>query len=218
VTEKSFMTDTLCPAGLRAALEEVGRTIINSRDELCRLDSLIGDGDHGIGMSHGFEGALKSLSEEKSEEIDKLMRSFGMGVISGAGGASGPLFGGLFTEGAKAVKGRQNIDAEAVKLWWKAALEATMRRGGAKLGDKTMVDALIPAVEALEASQSADLAELFQAAAKGAWEGVEKTKQYVAGQGRSRYVGERSIGHQDAGATSVAIILESLARASAKKA
>ncbi|MDR1487741.1 MAG: dihydroxyacetone kinase subunit L [Deltaproteobacteria bacterium] len=209
------MTDTLNHTALKNALEEVGKTIIARKEELCRLDSLIGDGDHGVGMSHGFESALKKLSQEQSEEIDKLMRSFGMGVISGAGGASGPLFGGLFTEGAKAVKGRPSLDAQAIKQWWKSALEATMKRGGAKLGDKTMVDALIPAVEALETSKETDLALLFQAAAKGAWEGVEKTKQYVAGQGRSRYLGERAIGHQDAGATSVAIILDTLAKACA---
>ncbi|MDR1545217.1 MAG: dihydroxyacetone kinase subunit L [Deltaproteobacteria bacterium] len=210
------MTAYLNPAQIKAMLLETAQIIIDSRDELCRLDSLIGDGDHGVGMSHGFTAAKNKLEFEEAEEAAKLLRVFGMAIISGAGGASGPLFGGLFLEGARVLKGRPALTAAEAVQWWRAALEATKSRGGAKPGDKTMVDALHPAVEAMEAlaatPQGADLAAVLAAGARAARAGAEKTKEYVASQGRSRYVGERALGHQDAGATSTAIILETLAR------
>jgi dihydroxyacetone kinase phosphoprotein-dependent L subunit len=209
---------SLGPAGFKDLLLGVADKIIESKDELSRLDSVIGDGDHGVGMGHGFSAAKGKLEAESPEGgLGKLARTFGMGIVSGAGGASGPLFGGLFAEAAKALKDHGELDAANAKKWWRSALEATMARGGAKPGDKTMVDALHPAVEAMEAHQGDDLGELFALAAKAAWDGVEKTKGYVAGQGRSRYAGERALGHQDAGATSVAKILETLAETLASK-
>jgi dihydroxyacetone kinase phosphoprotein-dependent L subunit len=212
------MADHVGPAVFKDLLLKVADRIIGDQDELSRLDSVIGDGDHGVGMGHGFAKAKERLAAESHEGgLDKLARTFGLGVVSGAGGASGPLFGGLFTEGAKVLKGLDGLDAEGAKRWWRAALEATMARGGAKPGDKTMVDALHPAVEAMEAHEGGDLASMLASAAKAAWTGVERTKDYVAAQGRSRYAGERAIGHQDAGATSVAKILETLAEALASK-
>jgi dihydroxyacetone kinase phosphoprotein-dependent L subunit len=206
------MAERLDGAGFKDLLLKVADKIIESKDELSRLDSVIGDGDHGVGMGHGFTNAKAKLEAEGPEGgLDKLARTFGLGVVSGAGGASGPLFGGIFTAAAKVLKDRPHLDAAAAKEWWRAALEATSQRGGAKPGDKTMVDALHPAVEAMEAHQGGDLGALFKDAARAAWEGVERTKGYVAGQGRSRYAGERALGHQDAGATSVAVILDTLA-------
>ncbi|MDR1298304.1 MAG: dihydroxyacetone kinase subunit L [Deltaproteobacteria bacterium] len=207
------MTDKLTPDTLRDVLHQVAAKIIRSRDELCRLDSLVGDGDHGVGMGRGFTQAGEKLATAGDADLAGLLKTFGMGVVTGAGGASGPLFGGLFTEGAKALKGAPHLDAPGARQWWRAALEATQKRGGAKPGDKTMVDALHPAVKAMEDFRGEDLGEMFQAAAKAAWEGVEKTKDQLAGQGRSRYLGERALGHQDAGATSTAMILDVLAKA-----
>lgn len=199
-------------ARLKKMLLGVAEVIISKKDELCAIDSFIGDGDHGIGMSHGFTAARDQLAALESDDPAKLLRAFGMGVVTGAGGASGPLFGGLFIEGGKAVKGSAELKAADIVKWWRAALDYVRSKGGAKPGDKTMVDALQPAVEAMEAFDGDDIPELFAAAAKAAWDGVEKTKNYVAGQGRSRYLGERALGHQDAGATSISIILETLGR------
>lgn len=212
------MANSLDGMGFKDLLLKVADKIIDSKDELSRLDSIIGDGDHGVGMGHGFTKAKEKLAEESHEGgLAKLAKTFGMGVVSGAGGASGPLFGGLFTEAGKVLKDHGELTVDNARQWWKAALEATQAKGGAKPGDKTMVDALHPAVEAMEAHQGSDLGEMFAAAAKAAWGGVEKTKEYVAGQGRSRYAGERAVGHQDAGATSVAKILETVAEHLAAK-
>lgn len=204
------MPVSLNPDSLRQALLKVADTIIEKRDELSRVDSMIGDGDHGVGMGHGFTAAREQLAESGDAEISRLMRTFGLGVVSGAGGASGPLFGGIFMEGGKSAKGLSELKAPDVAKWWRAALDYIQSKGKAQPGDKTMVDALYPAVLAMEAFQGQDLGELFAQAAKAAWDGVEKTKTMVAGQGRSRYLGERAIGHQDAGATSVSIILDVL--------
>ncbi len=201
---------SLGPDQVRRAMLKVADVIIEKRDELCRIDSHIGDGDHGIGMGHGFTAARDQLNASTDTEIAKLMRTFGMGVVTGAGGASGPLFGGLFMEGGKSAKGLAELKAADVTRWWRAALDYVQSKGKAQPGDKTMVDALHPAVLAMESFGGDDVGELFAQAAKAAWEGVEKTKSMVAGQGRSRYLGERAVGHQDAGATSVATILDVL--------
>lgn len=207
---------SLPPALMKKMMLKVAGTIIDKRDELCKVDSHIGDGDHGIGMGHGFTMARDQLSALESDDISKLMRTFGLGVVSGAGGASGPLFGGLFMEGGKAVKDAAELTVTEVVKWWRAALDYIQNKGKAKPGDKTMVDALYPAIEAMEAYQGNDLVELFDLAAKAAWSGVEKTKDMVAGQGRSRYLGERALGYQDAGATSVAIIFDTLRQGAAE--
>ena len=212
------MANSLDGLGFKELLLKIADKVVDSKDELSRLDSVIGDGDHGVGMGHGFTAAKEKLEAEDHEGgLSKLAKTFGLGVVSGAGGASGPLFGGLFTEAAKALKDHGELNVDNARQWWKQALEATQARGGAKPGDKTMVDALHPAVEAMEAHHGDDLGEMFAAAAKAAWGGVEKTKDYVAGQGRSRYAGERAVGHQDAGATSVAKILETVAEFLTKK-
>jgi len=208
---------SISPAKIKAMMLQVAETIIDKRDELCKVDSHIGDGDHGIGMGHGFTMAREQLTPLESDDIAKLMRTFGMGVVSGAGGASGPLFGGIFLEGGKAVKGSAELGPAEVAKWWRAALDYIQAKGKAQPGDKTMVDALFPAVEAMEAYQGDDLVELFDQAARAAWAGVEKTKDMIAGQGRSRYLGERALGHQDAGATSVAIILDTLRDGAARQ-
>lgn len=200
--------DRLSPTLMKHIMLNVAETIIAKRDDLCKIDSHIGDGDHGIGMSHGFTVARDQLTSLESDDIAKLMSTFGMGIVSGAGGASGPLFGGIFMEGGKAVKGREELTAGDVAKWWRAGLDYIQSKGKAKPGDKTMVDALFPAVTVMEAYQGDDIVDMLNQAAQAAWDGVEKTKDMVAGQGRSRYLGERALGHQDAGATSVAIILE----------
>lgn len=202
------MPVSLTPDMLRQAMLTVAETIIEKRDELSRIDSFIGDGDHGVGLSRGFTAARDQLAASSDTEISKLMRTFGLGVVTGAGGASGPLFGGIFMEGGKTAQGLTAFKAADVTKWWRAALDYIQAKGKAQPGDKTMVDALHPAVLVMEAFPGDDIGDLFAAAAKAAWEGVEKTKNMVAGQGRSRYLGERSVGHQDAGATSVAIILD----------
>lgn len=200
--------DRLSPALMKHIMINVAETIIEKRDDLCKIDSHIGDGDHGIGMSHGFTAARDQLAPLESDDINKLMRTFGMGIVTGAGGASGPLFGGIFLEGGKAVKGREELNAADVAKWWRAGLDYIQSKGKAQLGDKTMVDALYPAVAAMEAYQGDDIVEMLNQAVQAAWAGVEKTKDMIAGQGRTRYLGERALGYQDAGATSVAIILE----------
>jgi len=181
---------------------------------LSDLDAAIGDGDHGANMSRGFAAVAKKLETAQPADIGALFKLVGMTLISTVGGASGPLYGGFFLELGKQSAGKQELDAAALASILEAGLGDIKRRGKAELGDKTMVDALTPAVEAMKAAGN-DIAIATRAAATTARDAAEKTSPLLARKGRASYLGERSIGHQDPGATSTALLLESLATVSA---
>jgi dihydroxyacetone kinase-like protein len=181
---------------------------------LSDLDAAIGDGDHGANMSRGFTAVAKKLETAQPADIGALFKTVGMTLISTVGGASGPLYGGFFLELGRQTAGKQELDSAALASMLQAGLDDIKKRGKAELGDKTMVDALTPAVEAMRSAGNG-LAEATRTAAATARDAAEKTTPMLARKGRASYLGERSIGHQDPGATSSAILLESLAEVSA---
>jgi dihydroxyacetone kinase-like protein len=192
-----------------AAVIETNATMLSD------LDAAIGDGDHGANMSRGFTAVAKKLKASPTADIGALFKSVGMTLLSTVGGASGPLYGGFFLELGKQTLGKQELDTAALQAALEAGLGDIERRGKAELGDKTMVDAMAPALEAMKAAGN-DVAAATQAAAVTARDAAQKTTPLLARKGRASYLGERSIGHQDPGATSTALLLESLAKVCAE--
>lgn len=190
----------------------VADKIIGSLDLLTEIDSKIGDGDHGIGMQIGFTKAREALEKSNPGSINEVFSLTGMSMIKSMGGASGVIFGTMFTGGVKGKDPIINLDTKSLSVILEGALQAIKERGKAQAGDKTMVDALEPAVISLTNSSKSSLGllESLTEAEKAALQGVENTKKYIAKFGRSKSLGERAIGYQDAGATSVWIILKSM--------
>jgi dihydroxyacetone kinase phosphoprotein-dependent L subunit len=188
----------------------VGEQIINSKPLLTEIDSAIGDGDHGIGMSVGFKKAIENLNLKEFLTINEVFKTIGMSMISSMGGASGIIFGTMFVGGVKELPDTDTLDLKTITAIFEKSLEAIKARGKADLGDKTMIDALQPAVTALTNTSSNDLLTGLKEAVVQAQAGVERSKEYTAKFGRAKALGDRAIGHQDAGATSVAIIFEAM--------
>lgn len=185
-----------------------GRKVIDSKERLTEIDSAIGDGDHGIGMALGFTKAIGELTAQEPSTVNDVFKTTGMAMLNSMGGASGVIFGTMFMSGASKVEPAESLSLSTLTRIFENALTAIKARGKAQPGDKTMVDALEPAVEALKEglSQSRSMLEALRAAEAGALEGVEKTKGYIAKFGRARSLGERAVGCQDAGATTVSVI------------
>lgn len=189
--------------------------LTEKRDYLTELDSAIGDADHGANMDRGFQAVLSKLPPVEEKDLGTIFRTVGMGLLSSVGGASGPLYGSFFLEAGKALAGKAEFDLAG----WAAALEAgtnsIISRGKAAVGDKTMVDALVPAVQALNGAleQGASLPEGLARSAQAAEAGMKATVPLVARKGRASYLGERSAGHQDPGATSAYYLLQAAADA-----
>lgn len=186
-------------------LESVADALIAAKDTLTEVDGKIGDGDHGIGMETGARKIKESLGKDYAS-INDIYRAAGMSMINTMGGASGIIFGSMFLYILKDSEPKTQMTVREFAQQSRASLEAIKQRGKAVPGDKTMVDAYEPAVVALEGYAGDDFEGAFAAAAAAANEGVEATKNYVAKFGRAKTLGERAIGFQDAGATSVAII------------
>jgi dihydroxyacetone kinase-like protein len=180
---------------------------------LTELDAAIGDGDHGENMMRGFNAVEKKLEAGLTTPADfaGLFKLVGMTLLSSVGGASGPLYGGFFLALGKACVGKDKLSKTEVGQVLTEGLADIQRRGKAQLGDKTMVDALVPALEIFRASSDGDLAGALQAAADKAHRSAEATIPLQARKGRASYLGERSIGHQDPGATSAWLLLQALA-------
>ena len=187
-----------------------GSVIEKNATYLCDLDSAIGDGDHGANMSRGLKAVVKKMETSQPDNLGAFFKMVGMTLLSTVGGAAGPLYGGFFMDLGKQTAGKQSLDAASLVTVLRSGLADIKRRGKAELGDKTMVDALTPALEAM-AAQGADLAAATRAAAETARDAATKTAPLLARKGRASYLGERSIGHQDPGANSVALLLEVLA-------
>ncbi|MFB7890454.1 MULTISPECIES: dihydroxyacetone kinase subunit DhaL [Cellulosimicrobium] len=188
--------------------------IAAARDELTELDRQIGDGDHGENLDRGFRAVVAKLDgaaagDQPPGQIGDVLKLVATTLMSSVGGASGPLYGTAYLRAAK-VTGLEELDAHGVVALLEGALEGITARGKAQLGEKTMVDAWQPAVDAAEgaADGGASTADVLAAAATAARAGAEATIPLVATKGRASYLGERSAGHQDPGATSTAILLE----------
>jgi phosphoenolpyruvate---glycerone phosphotransferase subunit DhaL len=180
------------------------------KDELTRLDSDIGDADHGINMDRGFTAVRAKLDDLDGADLGAIAKQVGMTLISTVGGASGPLYGTLFLRLATAFGDASSVDATGLGAALRAGLEGVVQRGKADPDDKTMVDALAPAVDAYDAKAAAGIGPALTAAAEAAAAGRDRVTPLVARKGRASYLGERSANHQDPGATSTTILIESL--------
>ncbi len=194
------------------AMRAVAAVVVEHREELIRLDREIGDGDHGENMARGFTALVSKLDEAPSSP-GGVLRLAATTLISTVGGAAGPLYGTAFLRAATSVGDVASVDGPAVAAALRAALDGVVARGKASLGDKTMVDALTPAVAAAEsvAVTGGGVAEVLGAAADAAEMGADSTVPMVARKGRASYLGERSAGHLDPGARSTALLLRTLA-------
>jgi dihydroxyacetone kinase-like protein len=179
---------------------------------LTELDAAIGDGDHGLNMSKGFHAVREKLKEDTGANIGDILKKTGMTLVSNVGGASGPLYGTAFMKAGLEAGSKEVIDIVDFEKMLSAALDGVKMRGKAVLEDKTMVDAIEPGLYALSKAIQLGLSskEALKEAVDAAYKGVEHTKDIIARKGRASYLGERSIGHQDAGATSSALILETI--------
>jgi dihydroxyacetone kinase-like protein len=197
---------------LQAWVREFARTVADHRDELTELDSAIGDADHGTNMDRGLSAAVAALDAGPPADPAALLKQVGMTLVSKVGGASGPLYGTFFLRMAGA-GGSGPWDPAAFATALRAGLDGVIARGKAEPGDKTMLDALAPACDALDAAVSAGepFGTALAAAVDAGRRGRDATVPMQARKGRASYLGERSVGHQDPGATSTVLLLEAAA-------
>ncbi|TDD93124.1 dihydroxyacetone kinase subunit L [Saccharopolyspora karakumensis] len=203
-----------------AALRAGAAVVAEHRDELIQLDREIGDADHGENMDRGFRAVIAKIDTSEPETPAAALKLAATVLISTVGGASGPLYGTAFLRAASAVGDEAELDASAVAKALQAGMEGVVARGRAEVGDKTMIDALSPAVDAAKstAESGADSAKVLAAAAEAAHQGAQATEPLVARKGRASYLGERSAGHIDPGARSTALLLTAFAEAAGARA
>jgi dihydroxyacetone kinase-like protein len=207
------MTDTsttIDGRALRTWLHEFALRVAENSDHLTALDSEIGDADHGSNMNRGMAAVVAAIDADAGTEPGPLLKLVGRTLVSTVGGAAGPLYGTLFLRMAAAAGDAGPLDAAGFAKALRAGLEGVAARGRTEIGDKTMVDALAPAVDALEArlASGAPLDTALAAAAAAAAAGRDDTAGRVARKGRASYLGERSIGHQDPGSASATLLVE----------
>ncbi len=209
------MTNTITTPQMLQALKTMCDTIENEKEYLSELDGAIGDGDHGVNMAKCFRLVKNKLAESSAEDIGTLFKDVGMVVLNSVGGAMGALYGTFFLKLSQESAGKSDLNLSDLVAMLQTGERGILEIGKAKLGDKTLIDTLSPAVRAIEAAANEDkelsraLAD-FELAAK---QGMESTREMVAKIGRASRLGERTVGHQDAGATSCYLILRSLASA-----
>jgi dihydroxyacetone kinase-like protein len=196
-------------------MRQIEASVRAERDHLVQLDAAIGDGDHGTNMVRGFEAVVQALDADIGSPPGKLLILTGRTLVSTVGGASGPLWGSALRSGGRVLGDQPSFDGPQLVEVLAAALASVKDLGTAALGDKTMVDALEPAVETLRARVAAGdkVESALGAAAVAAEAGMRATIPLQARKGRASYLGERSVGHQDPGATSTALIIRALQKA-----
>ncbi len=194
-------------------LRRLGEVLEEQRDYLTQLDSAIGDADHGINMDRGFKAVNEKIASMAETDIGQILKTVGSTLVSTVGGASGPLYGTAFLRAGMALTGKRDASEADVVNMLAAALEGIKARGKAQPGEKTMVDALQPAVDAAQAGLQAgeSMPQLLQRISEAAEAGMKATIPLQATKGRASYLGERSVGHQDPGATSCWLLLRTLA-------
>jgi dihydroxyacetone kinase-like protein len=200
----------LKPNQVRLMMLQVADAIIVAEPMLSQADRDLGDGDHGLGMKRGMEAVKAQLEPMEPASVEQVFVATGTAMMTSMGGASGALFGTVYRAGGKAVAGREVLDAEGLALFLQAALEGVMKRGGAKPGDKTMIDALAPAAEKAKEVSGQPLIEALTAVAAAAEAGTDASKAMIAQFGRAKTLGEACIGFPDAGALSVTIMLQTM--------
>lgn len=194
-------------------IKKIGADIEDQKDYLTELDNIIADGDHGINMARGFQAVDQIIPTFADKDIGTILKQVGMKLLSTVGGASGPLYGTAYMKAGAAVAGKTEVDMNDFIAMFDAAIEGVVKRGKATTGEKTMLDSMIPASEAIKASYAADqdVKKAFAAGVKAAEDGIEFTKTIKATKGRASYIGDRSIGHADPGAASFTIMLKDIA-------
>lgn len=194
----------------RDMMKTLSSVMISNKQKLCEIDGKIGDGDHGNGIERGFRAADDFIEKNTAKDIYELFSGIGMAMMNSMGGASGVIFSAMFLGILRQPK-QEFLDSELLFGMCESGLEKIKIAGKAKKGDKTMIDALEPAVEAMKAAkESDDLKTLLECAYEAAKEGVEETKKYPAKFGRAKFLGDRSIGFEDAGAVSVSLIFKTM--------
>lgn len=197
-----------------AVVQEMAAAMEEHRKHLTQLDSAVGDGDHGNNMHRGFQAALERLEGTNPQTPSDALKAVSMALVNKVGGAAGPLYGTAFLRASTALSSKEDLSPEDVAGALEAALGGIKQRGKAEVGDKTIVDALEPAVEAAKgAASNGSVAEVFRAAADAAEEGAESTVPLTARKGRASYLGPRAQRHKDPGATSTYYLLDAAARA-----
>ena len=193
-------------------VENTNAVLQKNKAYLTELDSAIGDADHGTNMSRGFTKVMEKLPTEADKDIGSILKAVGMTLISTVGGASGPLYGTFYTRAGMASAAKETLTNQDLLALLQAGIEGIVQRGRAQPDDKTMCDAWWPALEALRGAldEGQDTVEALRAAVNAAEAGMKATIPLQARKGRASYLGERSIGHQDPGATSSYLILNTL--------
>jgi dihydroxyacetone kinase len=200
-------------ATMMRIVDIMGDTIIKNEIPFCELDSAAGDGDFGMSVAKGFKVLKTEWANLDGTDIGTFLKSCGMIITEHCGGASGPIWGSAFRSAGKFADGKTVLTLTEFAGLMQSAVDGIQKRGGAKLGDKTLLDALIPTTESLKESAKAGLSieEAFALGAKAARDGAEKTKEYAATKGRASYVGDRSLHYPDAGAMALGIIFTVIA-------
>ena len=194
-------------------LQQLAQVLQENREYLTQLDAAIGDADHGANMDRGFKAVSTKLATLTNADIGAILKTVGSTLVSTVGGASGPLYGTAFLRAGIATAGKQVLSEADMVVLLTAFVEGVKARGKAQPGEKTMLDALQPALDAAKKAESdgLDLPQLLKQSSEAAQQGVKATIPLLATKGRASYLGERSIGHQDPGATSSWLILKTLA-------
>ena len=206
------MNESLFPAQMHRALEYVCDIIEREKDYLSELDGAIGDGDHGVNMAKCFREVKKKLPESQGKDTEGILKDVGMVVLNSVGGAMGALYGTFFLKLAQASSGKKALQLNDLVEMFQTAEQGILDIGKAKVGDKTLIDTLSPAVRSLEDAleKGLSVSEALTAFEASAKKGMESTKDLVAKMGRASRLGERTIGHQDPGATSCYLILSAM--------
>jgi dihydroxyacetone kinase-like protein len=209
------MSENVTTAVLEQWVRRFAHLVAENRDLLTELDAAIGDADHGSNMDRGMTAAVAALDDNPPATAGALFSKVGMTLVSSVGGASGPLFGTLFLRMGSALGDADSVSATDVATALRAGLDGVVARGKAGPDDKTMYDALAPAADALAVAldDRATLAAGMKAAREAATAGRDATTPMLARKGRASYLGERSVGHQDPGATTVALLFEAATEA-----
>ncbi|MBY7025885.1 MULTISPECIES: dihydroxyacetone kinase subunit DhaL [Clostridium] len=193
-------------------LIKVEKVIEENKLYLSELDAAIGDGDHGLNMNKGFKAVIEKIKDLPEDDLGNIFKNSGMALVSNVGGASGPLYGTAFMKAAMVVNKKSEMDINDFVKVLEEALGGIKMRGKGQEGEKTMIDTLSPSIEAAKKSigENKSVKEVLLEIKEAAKSGMEHTKDIVATKGRASYVGERSIGHIDAGATSMYLILNTI--------
>ncbi|MFV0334413.1 MAG: dihydroxyacetone kinase subunit DhaL [Tropicimonas sp.] len=217
IDRASLATDgPVTPEIFRAMMYAAGAAIARDKDHLSELDGVIGDGDHGVTMDIGWQAVVKVLDGAPAQDtITQTCTKSAKAFLDAVGASSGPLYAGAFNAAGKAVSDRLNLDGPALAAWVEGMLTGILGRGGASPGDKTMIDAWLPAAEAAKAAAAggADALSVMRAATEGAKAGAAATEQMESRRGRSKKLGARSVGHVDPGAASAHVMLEAMTKA-----